>query len=321
MRKTLFQILKGAGMGMAEVVPGVSGGTIAFITGIYEELLASIRAFNLHQLKLVSKGEWKLVWKNIHGTFLLQLVIGMAMGLVIGILVLSHLIEEYPEILWAFFFGLILASAFYVFSLLHRKTVLNYLLIIFSAIVAYGITELSPSEGTENPVFLIASGMVAVSALLLPGLSGSFILLILGMYTIVLHHAKAALTQLDPYSFLNLVLFGLGCLLGLLVFSRFLGFLFKNFKDPTLAVLTGFMLGSLNKIWPWRKATLWVDESGKIQDNPLVVQEEWRVLQEVKLLPQNYAQDAYLFWAIIAFIIGAIVVLGLWRASYTKTTS
>lgn len=318
MKEKIFQILRGAGMGMAEVVPGVSGGTIAFITGIYEKLIGSIKAFNFDQFKLVRQGKWKLFWNNINGAFLLQLVIGMAFGLIFGILVLSHLIETYPEILWAFFFGLILASAFYVFSLLKRKTILNYGLILLSAILAFGITELSPSEGTENPFFLFFSGMIAVSALLLPGLSGSFILLILGMYTIVLHHAKAALTQLELSSFFKVGLFGLGCLIGLSVFSRFLGFLFKNYKESTLAVLTGFMLGSLNKIWPWRKAVLWVDENGTIQEQFQNGAQQWRILQEVKLLPQNYPQDPYFVWAIAAFIIGIITVLGLWQASIAK---
>ena len=305
-------------MGMAEVVPGVSGGTIAFITGIYEQLILSIKAFNLSQFKLLLRGDWKLFWSNINGQFLLQLALGMAAGLIFGVMVLSFLIDEYPEILWAFFFGLILASAFYVFSLVKRKSWTSYLLLILSALVAYGITELSPSEGTEHPLFIFTSGMIAVSALLLPGLSGSFILLILGMYTIVLGNARLALTEQDLSAFFNLFVFGLGCLIGLGIFSRFLGFLFADYRKTTLAVLSGFMLGSLNKIWPWRKAILWSDANGKIHDDATAVKAGWRTLQEVKLLPQNYPDQAFLGWAILAFILGFSIVLALWKGSASR---
>lgn len=318
MKFNLFHILKGAGMGMAEVVPGVSGGTIAFITGIYEELISSIRAINMEQVQLLFRGKWSEVWSNINGTFLLQLALGMAVGIVFGVLVLSHLIEEFPEVLWAFFFGLILASAFYVLSLLKKRTAINFFWILVSSVLAFFITELTPAEGSSHLLVVFASGIIAVSALLLPGLSGSFILLVLGMYTIVLGNAKSVIESLNIEAITTLLVFGAGCVIGLLLFSRFLVFLFKNYKEPTLAVLSGFMLGSLNKIWPWREAVLWLNEEGTIVKDPLLVQESWRVLQEVKVLPQSYTGEPYIIWAIIAFFLGIGIVLGLWKASPSK---
>ena len=318
MKVNVFKILKGAGMGMAEVVPGVSGGTIAFITGIYEELLTAIRAINGKQVQLLLKGEWKTVWANINGPFLLQLGVGMILGLLLGILILSHLIETFPEILWAFFFGLILASAFYVLSLIERKTWVTALWISLSAVVAFGITELSPAEGTSHPLYIFFSGMIAVSALLLPGLSGSFILLVMGMYTVVLGNARSALTDQNLEAIGVVLLFGLGCILGALLFSRLLVYLFKNYRESTLAVLCGFMLGSLNKIWPWREPVVWMNEKGEIVKESILINPEWRVLQEVKIWPQNYPGDPYLFWSIAAFIFGIAVVLALWKAGPSK---
>ncbi|NBB88676.1 MAG: DUF368 domain-containing protein [Bacteroidetes bacterium] len=313
MRKNLVLGLKGAAMGMAEVVPGVSGGTIAFITGIYEELIQSIRSVNAHQIKLLFQGKWKRVWININGFFLLQLAAGMALGIVFGVLVLSHLIEEYPEILWAFFFGLILASSLYVLSLVEDKSLYILGLIIISALAAYGITELSPAEGSDNSAVVFGSGIIAVSALLLPGLSGSFILLVLGMYTIVLGEAKEAIAEQSLSAFINIGLFSLGCALGLVLFSRVLGFLFTHHKNTTLAVLCGFMIGSLNKIWPWREAVLWMNKQGEFVENAEQIEEDYRILQEIKVLPQYYSGEPYLLWSTIAFAAGFLIVLFLWK--------
>ena len=308
-------------MGMAEVVPGVSGGTIAFITGIYEELIQSIRSINGKQIQLLFKGNWKQVWANINGLFLLKLAVGMAIGIVFGVLVLSHLIEEYPEILWAFFFGLILASSLYVLSLVENKPLYIWGLIILSALAAYGITELSPAEGSANSAVVFGSGIIAVSALLLPGLSGSFILLVLGMYTIILSQAKEAITEQSLSAFINIGLFSLGCILGLILFSRVLGFLFAHHKNTTLAVLCGFMIGSLNKIWPWREAVVWMNKRGELVKNPENIKEGWRVLQEVKVLPQNYIGEPFLFWSISAFAFGFLTVLILWKIDSSGSAS
>ncbi len=321
MGKNLVLGLKGVAMGMAEVVPGVSGGTIAFITGIYEELIQSIRSINGKQIQLLFKGNWKQVWANINGLFLLKLAVGMAIGIVFGVLVLSHLIEEYPEILWAFFFGLILASSLYVLSLVENKPLYIWGLIILSALAAYGITELSPAEGSANSAVVFGSGIIAVSALLLPGLSGSFILLVLGMYTIILSQAKEAITEQSLSAFINIGLFSLGCILGLILFSRVLGFLFAHHKNTTLAVLCGFMIGSLNKIWPWREAVVWMNKRGELVKNPENIKEGWRVLQEVKVLPQNYIGEPFLFWSISAFAFGFLTVLILWKIDSSGSAS
>lgn len=320
--KVLFTAVKGAAMGIAEVIPGVSGGTIAFITGIYEELIFSIRQCNLQQLRLVFQGRWKEAWANINGNFLFQLGVGMAMGILFGILVVTHLVENYPEILWGFFFGLILASAFYILSLMEKITLFQIFLIGIAAVFAYGVTELTPAEGSTHLAFVFLSGVVAVSALLLPGLSGSFVLLVLGMYTIILPAAKSVLTEGDLSALLLIGTFAVGCVVGLALFSRVLTYLFKNFKLTTFALLSGFMLGSLNKIWPWREGRLWMGPEGQIySEQPLNIDAEMRILREAKVWPGDYSDNPYLLFTILAFLLGLIVIFALWKNQKPVTSS
>jgi putative membrane protein len=252
-RNHLTLILKGAAMGIAEVIPGVSGGTIAFITGIYETLLSSIK-------NVLGPEAWMALrenglfgwWKKINGIFLIFLITGMIGGLVIGIFGITFLLESYPLLLWSFFFGLILASSVYVGRKVPEWNLLTYVTLIIGFGIAFSLTFLQPGMGKENMWFVFLSGAIAISALILPGVSGSFILLLLGMYTIILPAAKSALTNFDPDSIQLLAFFGAGCLIGLALFSRVLSWAFKNHEGLTLALMTGFILGSLGKIWPWR---------------------------------------------------------------------
>lgn len=287
-------------MGIAEVIPGVSGGTIAFITGIYEQLLNTIKAFSPALFTVFKEKGVTGVWDKINGPFLMTLLIGMACGVLVGIFGISFFLENYPILVWAFFFGLIIASAIYVGRQLTHWGATEIGLLILGAIVAYGITIITPAEGSTSLFFVFFSGAIAISALILPGISGSFILLLMGMYTIIIPTMKKALTTLDPDSLLFALVFALGCLTGLMTFSRVLSWTFDNFRNQTLAILTGFMVGSLNKIWPWRIPDLTIDTGEKI-----------KVITEHNVLPGNFPTEPYLVGAIILMVVGFLAVFAI----------
>lgn len=261
MKQTLFIALKGMAMGMAEVVPGVSGGTIAFITGIYERLINAIKSFGPQAFSALRADGLKGLWETIDGNFLVALLGGMVVGIVVGVFGISHLLEHYPILLWAFFFGLIIASALYIGRQVSNWSIGEIIALIVGAVFAYYITVAVPAQGNEALWFVFISGAIAISALLLPGISGSFILLLMGMYTFIIPTVKDALTTFSGDSLLILVVFAAGCAVGLVTFSRVLSWTFEHYKNPTLALLTGFMIGSLNKIWPWRIPQQWLVEN------------------------------------------------------------
>jgi putative membrane protein len=248
---TLF--LKGMAMGVAEVIPGVSGGTIAFITGIYEKLLHTIKVIlGPGWVRAYRRGGLRGAWEEINGMFLVFLLAGMASGVIAGVFGVTHLLERYPQLLWAFFFGLIVASAIYIGRQIPHWRAAEIAALIAGALIAFLITVASPAQGLEALWFIFISGAIAISALILPGISGSFILLLMGMYTVIIPTVKNALQTFETGSLIVLATFAAGCLVGMATFSRVLSWTFKHYHYPTLALLTGFMLGSLNKIWPWR---------------------------------------------------------------------
>lgn len=246
----IFIALKGMAMGAADVVPGVSGGTIAFISGIYEELLTSISNINLDLLKTLRKDGLKSAWKQLNGNFLLALFVGIAISVVSLAKGISWLLDNQPILLWSFFFGLVLASIIYIAKQLTKWNIISIVLLILGAIVAYWITTLQPlvSEDSSS-IFMFFSGALAICAMILPGISGSFILVLLGAY-------KPILNAINNRDFTAIALVGAGAIVGLLTFSRILKYLFNNYKNYTLAALTGFIIGSLNKIWPWKQTLL-----------------------------------------------------------------
>lgn len=314
MKFSISLILKGAAMGVAEVIPGVSGGTIAFITGIYEELIETIKGLTPAKFKILTQSGFSAFWQAINGSFILMLGMGMLCGIISGVFVVTHLVEHYPEILWGFFFGLILASSVYIYQIMPRKKVAEFIIIVIGLVIAYMITSFSPAEGSTNYPFVFLSGMIAISALLLPGISGSFILLLMGMYVLIIPEVKYLMTDFNTGSLFIVLVFLAGCLTGLIAFSRVLSYAFKKFKSPTLALLCGFMLGSLNKIWPWREATLWVSEEGNKFESLAEYSgsaEHLKVLQEVKVWPTQYEGEPFLWWTILAFIIGIAIVAAL----------
>lgn len=253
MKETVKIMLKGAAMGVAEVIPGVSGGTLAFITGIYERLLTAISNVNLSLLKTFKEDGFKAVWQKIDGLFLVKLLGGMAIGFLVGLKLVVRLLESHPVHIWSFFFGLILASIPLIGKQVKKWGGLEIVLLILGTALVFWITVAAPSQGSEHLFVVFLAGIIGVSALMLPGLSGSFVLLLMGMYTIIM----PAIEEVTHFNFgpelFVVIAFGLGMLVGLLTFAKVLSFTFKKYPNPTLALLTGFLIGSLNKVWPWQQ--------------------------------------------------------------------
>lgn len=238
--------LKGMGMGAADVVPGVSGGTIAFIVGIYDELIETIKSINAESLRLFFTGKWSRFWKHINGNFLFSLLLGIGISIFSLAKVITWLLADYPILVWAFFLGLVAASTWFVGKDIKEwnwKTVTGF---IAGAIVAYYITVATPTETSTHPLFIFLCGAIAICAMILPGISGSFILVLLGKYFYIMEAVKT-------FDLATLAIFGTGAVIGITSFSRLLSYALKHFRNITLAVLTGFMLGSLNKVWPWKE--------------------------------------------------------------------
>lgn len=251
--------LKGLAMGAADAVPGVSGGTIAFISGIYEELISTISNVNLSLLTTLRKQGFQAFWKQLNGNFILALGIGIVVSFVSFMRLAKYLIEQYPILIWSFFFGLIVVSVYMVGRQIEKWKAPTILSAILGAGLAYFISTLPTSANNDNPYFLFFAGALAICAMVLPGISGAFILLILGAY-------KSLSNAINDFDVKKIIIFVLGALVGLLSFSRVLKWLFKYYRDITLALLTGFIFGSLAKIWPWKKTVFVMsDSTGDVQ--------------------------------------------------------
>lgn len=250
--------LKGIAMGAADAVPGVSGGTIAFISGIYEELITTISNVNLTLFKTIKTEGWKAFWVKANGPFVLALLVGILISFVSFMSLAKYLMEKHPVLIWSFFFGLIVVSIYFVGKQITTWKPLTIIAIIIGAVIAYYITSLPSLAANNNPWFLFIAGAIAICAMILPGISGSFILVILGAY-------KALSNAMHDFDLKKIAIFAMGAVVGLLSFSRLLKWLFKNYHNTTLALLTGFILGSLNKMWPWKQTvSVMNDETGKV---------------------------------------------------------
>lgn len=241
-------MLKGMGMGAADVVPGVSGGTIAFIAGIYDELINSIKSINRESLTMLFTGKFKAFAKKINAPFLLALISGIAISVFSLAKLITWLLTEQPILIWAFFFGLVLASTWFVMKDIREWNVKTIPTFIAGAAIAYYITVATPADTPSNLLFIFCCGAIAICAMILPGISGSFILVLLGKYFYIMDAVKT-------FDIVILAVFGAGAFIGITTFSRVLSFTLRRFRNMTLAMLTGFMLGSLNKVWPWKETT------------------------------------------------------------------
>ena len=296
MKQYIWVYFKGVAMGVVDIIPGVSGGTIAFITGIYERLIGAIKSINFKNLKLFFTGNFKEFWKNIDATFLLCLVLGIATGFLSLVHAITYLLENQPVLIWAFFFGLVLASTLFVGKTVkwNWKTVFAFLLF---AVVSFFITspENTPIATSSSYWFIFLCGAIAICVMILPAVSGAFILVLLGQYHFILNAVKT-LDMLIILTFLS------GALIGIISFSNVLSWLLKNFKMITLASLTGFMFGSLNKIWPWKETlSTYINKSGIEQ-----------ALTEKNISPAKFEQltgnSSQLFSVILLIVIGFSLV-------------
>ena len=287
-------------MGAADVVPGVSGGTIAFISGIYEELITSINSINLSLFKTWKKDGIKSVWNEINGNFLLALFAGILISVFSLAKFLSWLLENQPVLLWSFFFGLVLASVFFVGKEIQKWNLGTIAIFIAGALVAFIITELPPNENVDSLPYLFLSGALAICAMILPGISGAFILVLLGSY-------KTILDAVHERDVKVVLVVAFGAVFGLLSFARILKWMFKHYKSLTLALLTGFILGSLNKIWPWKKGL----ETKTFGDKTIVT-------DEMNVWPWNFDGEPQLVFAILLAIIGFSLIFILEKTASRK---
>ena len=268
---TLF--FKGMGMGAADVVPGVSGGTIAFITGIYEELINSIKSVNGNTLTLLLKLKLGEFWKSVNGGFLLSVVFGIFVSILSLAKLISYLLESHPIKVWSFFFGLVVISAITILREVKKWSTGVAVMLLLGIGIAYYITIASPASTPNDWWYVLLSGAIAICAMILPGISGAFILLILGKY----EYVTGALHEMNlPV----IAIFIAGCIIGLLSFVRVISWVLKKYYFMAVALLSGFMIGSLNKVWPWKEVIAFrVDSDG----NQVA-------LQEQSILPTNYTE-------------------------------
>ena len=290
--------LKGCAMGMADVVPGVSGGTIAFISGIYEELLDSIRSVNATALKLLLKLRLGEFWRHINGSFLLPVLLGIAIAIFSLARLMTYLLTYHPIAIWSFFFGLIVASALLVARQIGHWNVRTVAACLVGVAAAWWITIATPTETPDTWWFIMLSGAIAICAMILPGISGAFILLLLGKYQFIMQ-------AVGDLNIPVIVIFVVGAVAGIISFSHLLSWLLKHWHDVTVAVLMGFMVGSLNKVWPW-KETLesYFDSHGAA--HPLV---------ERNVLPATFTEltgtEAQVGWAVALCACGFLLIWGI----------
>ncbi|MDG1672751.1 MAG: DUF368 domain-containing protein [Flavobacteriaceae bacterium] len=287
-------VFKGMAMGAADVVPGVSGGTIAFISGVYEELIATLNSINLNSLKTLKLQGVSATWKKINGNFLLALFGGILLSILSLSKLVAWLLHEEPVLLWAFFFGLVLASIIFVLKKINQWNSAVFLGLILGGVFAYQLTQLNALGNSDSNWYLFLSGAIAICAMILPGISGAFILVILGSYANVLQ-------ALNDKDIAKITIFMTGALIGILSFSRLLKWLFKRFKNMTLAVLTGFMIGALSKIWPWKKTLSFRENSDGISVP----------LKEQCIAPFSFDGDPQILLAIGLMLFGFLMIFFL----------
>ncbi|MDC1070845.1 DUF368 domain-containing protein [Acidimicrobiia bacterium] len=259
MKSNFILYLKGIGMGAADIVPGVSGGTIALITGIYEELISSIKNINPRLIKTLFKKGVKEFWIELNGTFFIILLSGIATSVILLVQIIVFLLDSHEFKIWGFFFGLIIASAYIILKDIQTLDINKVCIVILGIAIAASVVLSDTTTLPNTDIYIFFTGSIAITAMILPGISGSFILLLLSKYEFIINAIK-------DFDIRIILVFGLGCIFGLLIFSRFLHFLFQNYKDNLLALLSGFLIGSLLKVWPFRQTVKTITNSDGIED-------------------------------------------------------
>jgi len=294
LRVYIILILKGMAMGAANVIPGVSGGTIALITEIFERLIHAIKSFNLKAAKLLFGGKFRAFAQHTDLYFLLAVAAGILLAIVSLARLFDYLFREYPIYIWAYFFGLVLASVYFVGKRIEKVNVAVALTFILGTGIAIAISFMDMGRESDNFFYLVLCGVAAMCSMILPGLSGSFILFIMGNYRL---GAIEAVNNRDADILLPVVI---GAVAGLIAFSHILSWVFRKFRDETISILTGFILGSVSILWPWQKAGYLLDASGE----PVLLEGEKVITHYSRYLP---AQFDTAFWLAVAFILIGIV--------------
>jgi len=297
----LIITLKGLAMGAADAIPGISGGTIAFISGIYEELINTISNIKPSLFRTLFKDGIAAFWKEANGNFVLALLSGIIVSYISFMKLAKYLLEYHPILIWAFFFGLIVASIYFVGKQITKWDLPTIIGLIIGTCIAFYISILPVMASNDNSLFLFFAGAIAICAMILPGISGSFILIVLGSY-------KTLSDAIHDFDINKLLIFIAGCVVGLLSFSHALKWLFKNYHNITLALLTGFIFGSLNKVWPWKETITWFTNSDGTKE-PL--------LQE-SVSPLSFNGDSQLLFASILMIIGFLSIFILEKIGSKK---
>ena len=304
--------LKGMAMGAADVVPGVSGGTIAFVSGIYQELLSTINKVDFSFFTSWKKNGLKIAWQQINGSFLVALVLGIGISILSLSKLITHLLKTEPLLVWAFFFGLVVASIVFVGKQITQWKITSVLSWGAGLVIAYYITIAEPTSSPDSYGYLFLSGVVGIIAMILPGVSGAFILLLMGSYETVMNTINTFRTGLFSFDWdllwpalTKLFTFALGALLGLKMFSKILTWMFERHQNVTLALLTGFMLGSLNKIWPWKEVI-----STRINSHGETVP-----VIEKSIFPQQFDGDPQYLGVALLMLVGFLIIFILEKAA------
>jgi putative membrane protein len=319
LKKYIVLALKGAGMGAANVIPGVSGGTVALITGIFEELINSIKSFDLEALKLLFTGKFKQFAEYVNLKFLLSIFLGVFISIVSLAKLLEFLFANYPIYIWAYFFGLILASIYFVGRTVHKWSAMVIITFIIGALFALYISFMSPANENDNFLYLMLCGVVAICSMILPGLSGSFVLILMGNYKLIVIDA---ITNMR-FEILLPVLIGAG--VGLVAFSHLLAWIYKRFRDETISTLTGFILGSLIILWPWKNSfdisgsIIPVNGVGAFIDANGTVISDIKVFGYKQILPENF--DTTIIIALTFILTGIISIWLMEKFAGSKQTT
>ncbi|MBN2637721.1 MAG: DUF368 domain-containing protein [Bacteroidales bacterium] len=299
MKEYIIYIIKGIAVGVANIIPGVSGGTIALITGIFERLIDAIKSFGLEALRLLLKGQWKAFAEKTDLYFLLSIFVGIGLAVVSLARIFDFLFRNYPVYIWAYFFGLVLASIYFVGKTIDRWKWDVIVFLVLGTAIAVVLSYMNPAGEDSSFGYLFLSGVVAICSMILPGLSGSFVLILMGNYQLVAIHA------INTRDITILVPFALGAIVGLIAFSHILSWVFKKFKNQTIAILTGFILGSMVILWPWKTAEYLTD----LQGNVVLKHGRAVVSRYVSVLPEHFNHQ---FWiAILIMILGIVSIVAI----------
>lgn len=289
----LLIYLKGMAMGAADVVPGVSGGTIALIVGVYERLLKAVGSCTPDKLLWLARGRIRETWQAIDGTFLVSLVAGILTSIAAFANLLGYLLKEHPEMTWSFFFGLIVVSVYIVGREVQRWNIWMVLLMLVGGGFAWMITVAAPVQWSTAPLFIFLAGAIAICAMILPGISGSFILVLLGLYATILGAVRS-------FDLVMLAIFAAGCAVGMLSFARIVSWLLEHARSATMAAATGLLIGSLNKVWPWKQTISWRENSKGVLEP----------LQQNNVLPATYETlTGEPSWWVVGIVLMATAIL------------